>query len=133
MRNISFALTTDQVRKGTKTVTRRMGWQWLVDACARGAEVYLMACEKCMGRKKGEPLVRLRVIEVLDARRELLDAMIVDRDYGQAECSAEGFPDMSPEEFVAFFQGSHAGCQIDSEITRIHFRYADEHPENPKP
>ena len=26
-RNMSFALTTDQVRKQSKTVTRRMGWR----------------------------------------------------------------------------------------------------------
>lgn len=40
MRNMSFSLTTDQIRGRTKTVTRRLGWRFLqsgdqVQACVK--------------------------------------------------------------------------------------------------
>jgi hypothetical protein len=128
MRNISFSLTTSQFKARTKTVTRRLNWTWLVEAVAKavstdGERPRLMGCEKCMGRKAGEPLVRLGEIEVLWATREPLRRMIDEPEYGQRECIAEGFPDMTPEQFVAFFCKSHKGCTPDTVITRIQFRY----------
>lgn len=119
MKNISFALTTAQVRARTKTVTRRLGWRTLKVGDR------LQACEKCMGRKPGEPLVRLVVIEVEQVWREQLRRLVIAADWGRRECSREGFPEMTPEEFVAFFCESHKKCTPETEITRIQFRYLE--------
>jgi hypothetical protein len=117
MRNISFMLTTRQVREKTKDVTRRLNW--------RNVKVgeRLQGCEKCQGRKPGEPLVRLCVVEVVSVRREPLRNMSDDPAYGNDEVEREGFPEMTPEQFVEMFCASHDGCTPDTEITRIEFRY----------
>ena len=49
-RNMSFSLTTDQVRNRTKTVTRRLGW-WKNKHGKRLLQVgdIVNACVKCMG------------------------------------------------------------------------------------
>lgn len=121
MRNMSFSLTTAQVRAKTKTVTRRIGWLTLK------AGDKIQACEKCMGRKPGQPLVRLCVIEVVSVRREELRRMILDTDYGITECAREGFGDHAalrwPSAFVDFFCNSHKDCTPTTTITRIEFRY----------
>lgn len=111
MRNISFALTTPQVRARTKTVTRRMRWLSLKVGDR------LQACVKCQGRKPGEPLEVIAVIEIVSLRRERLDAITA------ADCAREGFPHMTPAKFVAFFCASHKDCFPESTITRIEFRY----------
>lgn len=48
MRNISFALTTEQIRNQTKTVTRRVGWANLKPG------TLLQPIEKGQGLKKGD-------------------------------------------------------------------------------
>lgn len=101
MRNMSFALTTDQVRARTKRVTRRLGW-WHLRAGER-----ICACVKCRGLKPGEKIERLGVIEIEEIRSEPLARMIEDPAYGREEVILEGFPDLSPEQFVAFFCRSH--------------------------
>jgi hypothetical protein len=127
MRNISFSLTTKQFRARTKDVTRRMGWLHLKPGDR------LMGCEKCMGRKPGEPLVRLGEIEVVSAHREPIRRMIKEIKWGQDECRREGFPHLNPYEFVTFFCESH-GLKVgplgstDAIITRIEFRYIDPAP-----
>lgn len=88
----------------------------------------LMGCEKCMGRKPGEPLVRLGEIEVVSVRREPLRRMIKEPKYGEDECRREGFPEMSPYQFVGFFCESHGiktddFGHTDQVITRIEFKY----------
>jgi hypothetical protein len=116
MRNMSFMLTGDQIRARTKTVTRRLGWL----ALQRGD--LIAACRKCMGLKKGERVERLAVLKVISVAREpLID---IDR-YDPGECAAEGFPQMSPAEFVDFFCASHRGCKPSTVITRIEFAYLD--------
>lgn len=123
MRLISFSMTTPQIKARTKTVTRRLGWRFLK------AGDRLMAIEKGQGLKKGEKVVRLGVIEVVDVRRERLDRMSKDSAYGFAECKREGFATdsrlMWPSAFVEFFAASHR-CQISDEVTRIEFRYVGE-------
>ena len=111
MRNISFALTTEQFRNRTKRVTRRLGWKFL-----KGGG-HLMGCEKCQGIKAGE-LNRLGEIVVEDVRREPLNA--IDQD----DVVAEGFPDMTPDEFVEMFC-EHMNCEPDEEVTRIAYDYVD--------
>jgi hypothetical protein len=109
MRNISFALTTRQFLDGTKDVTRRLGWASLKPGDT------LAACEKCMGLKKGERPVKLGIVRVVAVRRERLDAI------DQPDVIREGFPEMSPAEFVAMFT-SHMRCEPSIEVTRIEFQ-----------
>ncbi|MFI9638227.1 hypothetical protein ACIHAX_36630 [Nocardia sp. NPDC051929] len=108
---MSVSLTEDQVRARTKTVTRRMGWL----ALKPGTQLTL--CRKVMGRRKGEPLVRIVDVVVEDVRRERL-ALITAEDV-----RAEGFPDWTPDEFIAFFCRSHQGCTPETTVTRIQWRY----------
>jgi hypothetical protein len=123
MRNMSFMLTTTQVRTRIKTVTRRMGWAKL-----RPGDL-VCAVEKGMGLKAGETVKRLGVIRVLSIRSEPLNAMRVDLDYGVAECVKEGFGDHPslqwPSAFVDFFCRSHRGCTPESVVTRIEFEYVE--------
>lgn len=126
MRNMSFSLTTPQFRARTKTVTRRLGWECL----QLGDQI--MGCEKCMGRKADEPLVRLGAVEVFEKWREPLDAMLKDPAYGRREVILEGFPHLTPGEFVEFFCRTHkvrlttgkiVQCTPATVITRIGFGY----------
>ena len=88
MRNISAALTTAQMRARTKTVTRRMGWQYLIDAVAKAQAQglplpRLQVCEKCMGLRKGQLMVKICVIEVISATLEPLHMLLDHPDYGK--------------------------------------------------
>lgn len=122
MRNISFALTTEQVCKRIKTVTRRTGWGSLQPG------TLLCAVRKGMGLRRGERVERLGTIRVVSVRRERLSRMVEDEAYGRSECAAEGFasdPVLStPVEFVQWFAASHK-CDASDEVTRIEFEYVD--------
>lgn len=121
MKNISFALTTQQIIDGTKDVTRRMGWLKLYSG------VTLRPVRKCMGLRPGEKIEQLRSpILVRMATREPLRRMTDDTKYGAAECVREGFPDMTPAQFVEMFCASHKGCTPESIVTRIEFAYTQE-------
>ena len=89
MRNISCSLTKQAIIDHTKFVTRRLGWR-----NAKAGQL-LQACEKCMGLKPGEKIVKLAVIRLVNVRLEPLDAMITDRAYGFREVVLEGFPGSS--------------------------------------
>lgn len=124
MRNISFALTTEQVRQRRKTVTRRVGWLFLKPGDR------LRAVVKAQGLKKGEHVEPLGVIEVTNVRRERLRRLIDDHAYGAAETQLEGFAGTdlaNPALFVGFFVETH-GCTVDDLVTRIEFRYVEEPP-----
>ncbi len=103
-------MTTPQVRAKTKTVTRRLGWSNL-----KTGEV-LHAVEKCQGLKKGETVTRICMIRIVDVRREALDEIT------KAECVKEGFPELSPAEFVRMF-AKHNHCDWDRAVNRIEFEY----------
>jgi hypothetical protein len=109
MRNISFALTTEQFLDGSKTVTRRVGWLFL-----KQGDV-LCAVRKCQGLKPGEKLDRLGKIRVTGLRRERLGAITA------ADVAREGFFGRSPEWFIEFFCGTHVGCERNTEVARIEF------------
>jgi len=111
MRIISAAQTKQQIIAETKTVTRRLGWLNL-----KVGEL-LQVVEKAQGLKKGEKMKRLKVIRVTEVHREPLNAIT------QAEVVAEGFPDMTPDEFIAFFCKGHKKCTPTTEVTVIHFEY----------
>ena len=116
MRNMSFMLTTDQFRSQTKTVTRRLGWKNLKPG------VLVMGCEKCQGLKKGESLVRLGKIRIKSVRREPLDLMAKDEQYGNSEAILEGFPDLTGLEFVTMFCREMKVIP-ETEVTRIEYEY----------
>ena len=109
-RNMSFMLTTQQVRERTKDVTRRIGW-WNV----KPGQI-VNACEKCMGLKKGEKVKVICQIQIVSKRRERLFEITKD------DCVREGFPEMHPNEFVTMFM-KHNKCGAREFVNRIEFRY----------
>jgi hypothetical protein len=110
MRNMSFSATTAQFRARTKTVTRRLGWAALKPG------MVVMAVEKAQGLKKGEHVVKLGPIRITEAWPEPLD--VID----QADVIAEGFPELTTEQFVHFFC-EYNGCTPDTIVNRIAFEY----------
>lgn len=103
-----FDDTKAQFLDGSKDVTRRIGWRWLT------AGTELRAVEKAMGLRKGEKQVALGTIRVRRVTAEPLDAITKD------ECRREGFPEMSPAEFVAMFCKANQ-CAPDVMVRRIEF------------
>ena len=112
MRNMSFSMTTEQIRNRTKTVTRRFGW-WFLKPGDR-----VMAVEKCMGLEKGEKVKRICPIEIISAEPEALMKIT------KADCIKEGFPKMAPTQFMRMFI-QHNGGFTWSYINRIEFKYLD--------
>ncbi|MCV7286124.1 hypothetical protein H7J87_12375 [Mycolicibacterium wolinskyi] len=110
-RLMSVALTTEAVRRRQKTVTRRVGWQML----RPGDQLTL--CPKVRGRRRGEPLDRIVTVDVVSVRREPLSAITT------SDVTAEGFPEMTPADFIDFFCSTHHSVSSDSEITRIQWTY----------
>jgi len=102
VRHIAFSLTTPQVLGRSKTVTRRAGYGWMT--LRRGQ--LLQAIEKGQGLKKGEQVKTLAAITPDDVR-------------------AEGFGDLAPHDFVAFFCRTHKGIHPTSEVVRMEFEYVD--------
>lgn len=122
MRNMSFALTEQQVLQQTKSVTRRLGWLMLQPGHL------VQPVRKGMGLRPGEKIVRLGgPIRIIDVRREPLLLMATDPVYGFKETTLEGFPgphpNHAPAEFVAMFCATHRGCTPETIITRIQFSY----------
>src|SRR4051812_32985645 len=96
VRNISFALTTEQVRNRTKTVTRRIGWAFLQPGDL------LQPIEKGQGIQKGGKVVRIGgPIRVVSVSGEWMSDFRHRAD-AQEECRREGFPTMTPNEFYFF-------------------------------
>jgi hypothetical protein len=110
---MAVSLTEPQVRQRAKTVTRRVGWRMLRPGDR------LTLCRKVMGRRRGEPLERIATVTVVSVRREPLDAITA------ADVTAEGFPQMTPAEFVSFFCATHRGCRPGTLVTRIEWAYLD--------
>lgn len=105
-------MTEAAIRDRSKTVTRRIGWNF--------AEVgqELRAVRKVMGRKKDEPIVDLARIRIVSVRREPLSKI------DQADVVREGYPHMSPERFVRKFCKA-LRCEPGTEVARIEFEYID--------
>ena len=123
MRNMSFALTTAQVRAGTKTVTRRMGWTFLKPGNLVRPVV------KSQGLKRGEKVEVIRSpLRIVSVRREALVDLLIDEAYGRRECALEGFGDdpvlCRPRDFIEFFCRTHS-CGPGDLVTRIEFEYTD--------
>lgn len=118
MRNMSFALTTEQVRNQTKTVTRRFGWWFL-----RPGDV-VQPILKGMGLKKGEKVQKIgQPIQIVSTRRELVG------DVTDAECVREGFSEMSRGEFIRLLTADFSKATGTTPVNRIEFEYLDNAPE----
>lgn len=123
MRNISFALTTAQIRARTKFVTRRLGWKNLKPG------TLLQAVVKSQGLKKGEHPEKLCVIRVVEVSRQPLDKLLRPNRLMSAleEMDLEGFAMTSlawPANFVKFFCNANK-CAPEDDVTRIRFEYVD--------
>lgn len=118
-RLMSVAFTEAAVVARTKTVTRRKGWLMLKPGDR------LTLCRKVMGRKKGEPLVRIAEVEVVSVSREPLMAVAMDLTYGQNEMDREGFFGLDPNDFIDQYFIAAQGFHETDEITRIEWRYLD--------
>ena len=123
-RNMSFSMTTEAIRAGSKTVTRRLGWYFL-----KPGDV-LWAVEKGMGLKKGEKVKRICLIRVVSVKREPLNKI---GEYGQAECDREGFPELAPWQFVSMFidangLGNLTYSPSSQVVNRVEFEYVGEQP-----
>lgn len=112
-RLMAVSLSETAVHSRVKSVTRRLGWSYLTPG------TQLTLCRKVMGRKRGEPLVRIADVEVVAVSRERLDAITAQ------DCALEGFAHLTPAQFVEFFCATHRGCTPASLITRIQWRYLD--------
>lgn len=107
---MSVSLTEDAVRERRKTVTRRLGWTFLKPGDR------LTLCRKVMGRKPGEPLVRIAEVEVLSVERMPLWVIT------SADVRLEGFVGWTRDDFLDFFC-DHMGTTRETEVTRIEWRY----------
>ena len=119
-RLMSVAFTEQAVRERRKTVTRRKGW-WTDKHGKRllwpGDRLTL--CRKVMGRKPGEPLVRIAEVEVVSVCREqLINAAHF------LEMDREGCGHLTFGEFVErYFKPQGLGLR--DYVTRIEWRYLD--------
>lgn len=110
-RNMSFAMTTEQVANRTKTVTRRFGWWFL-----KPGDI-IQPVEKAMGLQKGEKAIKIGgQIRIVSVHREPLSAI------DKADCIREGFPAFDPDDFTHMIQGRYR-CGLQDEVNRIEFEY----------
>lgn len=112
MRNMSFALTTEQVRNQTKTVTRRFGWWFLIPGDV------VQPILKSMGLKKGEKIQRIGPpIRILSTRCEMVS------DVTEAEIILEGFPKMKRFNFMLLLTDNFRKAAECTPVNRIEFEY----------
>jgi hypothetical protein len=129
MRRASFMHTQSQMRAGaaaarssstghaafsagSKDVTRRMRWEWAAPG------LYLLAVSKSQGLAPGESAEIFGVVQIVDVRREPLNAITAD------DVRREGFPGMSPAGFVSMSY-SHMGAKPFDLVRRIEFLHVD--------
>jgi hypothetical protein len=122
---MSFTHTEAQIRARTKTVTRRSGWLNLKPGDL------VRPVRKCRGLRPGEKIVPLGTpLRIVDVRRERLERLTLEPEYGRLELQREGFGEaphqQSPAEFVASFCATHRPLVPGSVVTRIEFEFTEE-------
>ena len=119
-RMMSFSMTKDAVREGTKTVTRRTGWHFL-----KPGDV-LWAVEQAMGLPKGGHVVKIRLIRVTSKFLESLTDLLTEYSPEgiQEEMAREGFPGMTAQEFIDMFCEAN-GWHPEWAVNRIEFEYVN--------
>jgi hypothetical protein len=124
---MSVSLTERAVVERRKTVTRRLGWRMLKPGDR------LTLCRKVMGRRNGEPLVRLAEVEVVGVRREPLwniTAEDVEREgvhdgpFDDRFDEVDGTGKPTPEGWAQWFC-EEMNVRPDTEVTRIEWRYLE--------
>lgn len=115
-RNMSFYLTQLQVHMKVKTVTRRLGWDFLKP------DDIVNACVKCQGLGKGGKIERICQLRIKSVEKQRLSVMCERKPWGDLEAEREGFPELSGKEFVAMFC-EHMKCDMHAEVNRIEFEY----------
>ncbi len=124
MRIMSFSMTTEAYRRWDKLVTRRYeSWKTLKPG------TYLMGAEKCQGLKKGEKIKLMHPAQVVSNVPEpLMDIVRYPvRETGIPEVVLEGFPELTPQEFVDMFV-EHNGCKPEAPVQRIFLKHLWEMP-----
>lgn len=111
-RLMSVSQTVAAVELRQKTVTRRLGWRFL------RAGDQLQLCRKVQGRKRGEPLHRIAMVEVVSVHREPLQYI------SRGDVVREGFPHMTRDQFLDFYTTTF-GVDRGTWVTRIEWRYLD--------
>lgn len=113
--NMSFQMTQAQILDESKDVTRRVGpfWRRLKEGDS------IIAVDRCQGFKKGEHPTVLAYLEVVSNREEHLCAITQD------EVRREGFPNLTPRQFVVMFCEAHKrrGVTPETIVNRIQFRH----------
>lgn len=108
---MSFALTTAQIRRRQKTVTRRNGWTF-----AKVGDV-VQPVIKSQGIPRGGHVETIGgPIRFVDVRRERLDAITIE------DVAREGFPNLTARAFIAIYLDANGGAR-DQIVTRIEFEY----------
>ncbi len=110
-RNMSFAMTTEQFKNQSKTVTRRFGWAFL-----KPGDV-VCGVEKAMGLKSGEKIKKLGLIEIVSVRTEALNQIT------QSDVIKEGFPDWTPDQFIDMLTNHYNNVAPTSLVNRIEYKY----------
>lgn len=123
MRHMSFALTKWQFQAGIKPITRRIGWAFLKP----GDE--LIGVDRVMGFKKGQHPIRYHAIRIISAVQEPLDDIVRRpvRESGVPEVKLEGFPELSPADFVRMLCRANSIKHYDL-VNRIEFEHLDLDP-----
>ncbi len=117
-RNMSFSMTWPRILAGTKTVTRRSGWGDL-----EPGELF-RAVKQGMGLPRGAKVERGPLCRCLSNTPEQV-CDLIRRKNARDEVAREGFPQMTPAQFVAFFV-QKMRCQPVTWVNRIAFEYVDE-------
>jgi hypothetical protein len=112
---MSFALTTEQIRTRQKTVTRRNGWTF-----AKVGDV-VQPVVKTQGLKGGE-----HVEKIGGPIRFVAVDRVVLSDITPQDVYREGFPNLTPREFIAFYKRANGGRR-NQIVTRIQFEYLEAH------
>ena len=117
--NMSFSMTTDPFRRKIKTVTRRDGWDNI-----KLGEIH-HGIEKGQGLKRGEHVVVIHDFIPTSSRWEPLQYLLDDPEYGKREVILEGFPNLTPAQFVDMLCKKNK-CTPDKLFNRIEFKYVEE-------
>jgi hypothetical protein len=117
MKNMSFSMTTEAVRRREKTVTRRLGWWNLQPG------TILQAVEKAQGLKKGEHVKPICLIRVVSVMAEPLWHVHL---HGPDETHREGFGSLLPVDFLTMFLRANPAIDDQDFVNRIEFEYLDE-------
>ena len=109
-------MTTEQVRKQTKDVTRRFGWWFLKPGDM------VQPVVKAMGLKKGETAEKIGPpIRIVATRREPLCSIT------REDVAREGFPrHWSPADFIDMLCRHYGNIDVQKPVNRIEFEYLRE-------